>query len=114
MDVETSSLGYDTAEEEGGEAAADAAEGGCRILPESDSVVSFLEKDDEGSVLVSSPDRHVFLFGTETTIGSGTTQDASRACSDPSFCSWTGHDPRASFSIDRVPDARRRGDADSA
>ena len=42
-------------------------------------------------VLVSSPDRHVFLFGTETTIGNGTTQDDLflRFSSQEDFNTWT-------------------------
>jgi len=41
--------------------------------------------------LVSMPDRHVFLFGTETTIGSGTTQDALflRFASQEDYNTWT-------------------------
>ena len=41
-------------------------------------------------ILVSSPDRHVFLFGTETTIGSGTTQDDLflRFSSQEDFQTW--------------------------
>jgi hypothetical protein len=41
--------------------------------------------------LVSMPDRHTFLFGTETTIGSGTTQDSLflRFSSQESFSDWT-------------------------
>ena len=42
-------------------------------------------------VLVSSPDRHVLLFGTETTIGNGTTQDDLflRFSSQEDFNTWT-------------------------
>ena len=41
-------------------------------------------------VLVSSPDRHVFLFGTETTIGNATTQDDLflRFSSQEDFQTW--------------------------
>ena len=41
-------------------------------------------------ILVSSPDRHVFLFGTETTIGNGTTQDDLflRFSSQEDFQTW--------------------------
>ena len=41
--------------------------------------------------LVSMPDRHVFLFGTETTIGSSTTQDDLflRFSSQEDFTTWT-------------------------
>ena len=42
-------------------------------------------------LLVSSPDRHIFLFGTETTIGSTTTQDDLflRFSSQEDFNTWT-------------------------
>ena len=42
-------------------------------------------------LLVSSPDRHIFLFGTETTIGSPTTQDDLflRFSSQEDFNTWT-------------------------
>ena len=41
-------------------------------------------------LLVSSPDRHIFLFGTETTIGTGTTQDDLflRFSSQEDFNTW--------------------------
>ena len=41
-------------------------------------------------VLVSSPDRHIFLFGTETTIGNATTQDDLflRFSSQEDFQTW--------------------------
>jgi hypothetical protein len=43
------------------------------------------------SVLVSSPDRHIFLFGTETTTGSTGTQDDLflRFSSQEDYTSWT-------------------------
>ena len=42
-------------------------------------------------LLVSSPDRHIFLFGTETTIGNPTTQDDLflRFSSQEDFNTWT-------------------------
>ena len=42
-------------------------------------------------LLVSSPDRHIFLFGTETTIGTTTTQDDLflRFSSQEDFNTWT-------------------------
>ena len=43
------------------------------------------------SVLVSSPDRHIFLFGTETTNGTSSTQDDLflRFSSQEDYTSWT-------------------------
>jgi len=68
-------------------------------------------------LLVSSPDRHIFLFGTETTIGTDTTQDDLflRFSSQEDFNTWapTAENTAGSFRIQDgskiVSAARSRG-----
>ena len=59
-------------------------------------------------ILVSSPDRDVFLFGTETTIGSGTTQDDLflRFSSQEDFQTWAPASTNTSGSF-RIQDGSK-------